>query len=199
MGWGSDIDIHWPSDTEQTCSTPGGNFPTATPIALSPSDRTTANNIYDHWGQSISALEHTADVSPFSSKFDAFLAGKATLTPDEAAGYKLFDGKASCVLVGNMGSLVGGMEAFPDADPADGLLELGVVTAEGAVEWARVLTRLAVGSAERSPLTRMTRASDVDIRFDQPVRYELDGGDRPRTKKLRARVEPGAVIVAVPA
>src|SRR5580700_9158463 len=94
--WGSDFDINWPSDTEQTCSTPGGNFPTATPIALSPNDRTRSNDIYDHWGQSISALEHTADVSPFSSKFDAFLAGKATLTSDEIAGYKLFDGKAAC-------------------------------------------------------------------------------------------------------
>ena len=62
-----------------------------------------------------------------------------------------------------------------------------------------MLTRLAVGSAEKSPLTRMTRARDVDIRFDEPVRYELDGGDRPKTKKLHASVEPGAVIVAVPA
>jgi cytochrome c peroxidase len=94
--WGSDFEINWPADTEQTCSTPGGNFPTATPIALSPNDRTKANDIYNHWGQSISALEHTDDVSPFSSKFDAFLAGKATLTSDEMAGYKLFDGKAAC-------------------------------------------------------------------------------------------------------
>ncbi len=94
--WGPDFDIGWPADTEQTCAAPGGNFPTATPIALSPNDRAKANNIYDQWGQSISALEHSDDVSPLSSKFDAFLAGKATLTADEMAGYKLFDGKAAC-------------------------------------------------------------------------------------------------------
>jgi hypothetical protein len=35
-------------------------------------------------------------VSAFSSKFDAFLAGKYKLTADEMAGYKLFDGKANC-------------------------------------------------------------------------------------------------------
>ena len=35
-------------------------------------------------------------VSPFSSKFDAFLAGKYTLTPDEMAGFKLFNGKGNC-------------------------------------------------------------------------------------------------------
>src|ERR1700738_3646312 len=94
--WGVDFDINWPSNVEQTCSTPGGNFPTATPIALSAADRTKANNIYDHWGQSISFLEHTPDVSPFTSKFDAFLVGKYTLTADEMAGYNLFNGTGNC-------------------------------------------------------------------------------------------------------
>src|SRR5882724_3544768 len=94
--WGVDFDINWPSTVEQICSTPGGNFPTATPIALSAVDRTKANNIYDHWGQSISFLEHTPDVSPFTSKFDAFLVGNYTLTADEMAGYNLFNGKGNC-------------------------------------------------------------------------------------------------------
>jgi cytochrome c peroxidase len=35
-------------------------------------------------------------VSAFSSKFDAFLAGKAQLTQTERAGYNLFRGKANC-------------------------------------------------------------------------------------------------------
>ena len=94
--WGADFDIHWPSNVEQICSTPGGNFPSAKPIALSAVDRTKANNIYDHWGQSISLLEHTPDVSPFNSKFDAFLQGNYTLTADEMAGYNLFNGKGNC-------------------------------------------------------------------------------------------------------
>src|SRR5712672_1971494 len=96
--WGADFDINWPSNVEQICSAPGGNFPTATPIALSAVDRTKANNIYDHWGQSISFLEHTPDVSPFTSKYDAFLAGTpgVTLTADEMAGLQLFNGKGNC-------------------------------------------------------------------------------------------------------
>jgi cytochrome c peroxidase len=94
--WGADFDIHWPSNAEKICSTPGGNFPSATPIALSAVDRTKADNIYDHWGQSISFLEHSPDVSPFTSKYDAFLAGTYTLTADEAAGRALFDGKGNC-------------------------------------------------------------------------------------------------------
>jgi cytochrome c peroxidase len=91
--------IHWPSNTEAICGTPAGAAELGSnpsPIALSPDDRTKANNVYDHWGQSISFLEGSDDVSPFTSKFDAFLKGQYTLTADEKAGYDLFRGKANC-------------------------------------------------------------------------------------------------------
>ena len=45
---------------------------------------------------SISAYERSEAISPFSSKFDASLAGNATLTDDEMAGWALFRGKAKC-------------------------------------------------------------------------------------------------------
>ena len=64
--------------------------------ALIPEDRTLANTVYDRWAQSIDSFEQSVQVSAFSSKFDAFLAGKYKLTPDEMAGYKLFDGKGNC-------------------------------------------------------------------------------------------------------
>jgi cytochrome c peroxidase len=67
-----------------------------TPVQLSPSDRTKANNIYNHWAQSISFYERSTNVSAFTSKFDAFLAGNYTMTSDEAAGYALFNGKGNC-------------------------------------------------------------------------------------------------------
>jgi cytochrome c peroxidase len=97
--WGADFHSRWPGDTEQICATPGGAARfggSATPIRLSPDDRTKTNNIYDHWAQSISKYERSDRLSPFTSKFDAFLAGKYTLTPNEMAGYNLFNGKANC-------------------------------------------------------------------------------------------------------
>jgi cytochrome c peroxidase len=96
--WGP-INIAWPSDTESICDTPAGAATfngSTTPITLSAADRTEAKNIYDHWGQSLSFLERSPEVSPYTSKFDAFLAGKYTLTETEMAGYKLFRGKAGC-------------------------------------------------------------------------------------------------------
>ena len=95
--WGADFDIKWPANIAQVCGTPNGAFGSNTqPVALSPVDRTKANNIYDHWGQSISFLERSDDISPFTSKFDAFLKGNYTMTADEAAGYALFNGKGNC-------------------------------------------------------------------------------------------------------
>jgi cytochrome c peroxidase len=65
-------------------------------VPLSPADRTRSNQVYDHWAQSLSAFEKSDSVSPFTSKFDAYLKGTATLTADELAGYNLFRGKGNC-------------------------------------------------------------------------------------------------------
>jgi cytochrome c peroxidase len=98
--WGAgSFAINFPSNTEQICDTPNGAAifgGSATPVMLSPADRTRSNNVYDEWGLSLSAYEHSLSVSPFTSKFDAFLKGKATLTSDEMAGYNLFRGKGNC-------------------------------------------------------------------------------------------------------
>jgi cytochrome c peroxidase len=93
---GGSFDIKFPQDTEAICSTPGGNFPNATPILLSPDGRTQANSVFNHWGESLDAFEHSLSVSAFTSKFDAFLAGNYNLTADEMAGFLLFNGKGNC-------------------------------------------------------------------------------------------------------
>jgi len=113
-------------------------------------------------------------------------------------GEPWFKGNATCVLLGQMGSLSGGIVAFPDAQPDDGLLEVGVVTAESALQWARVLSRMVVDDVKHSPLTKMTRARKVRVKLDRPTTYELDGGARKATKKIRASIEPGAINVCVP-
>src|SRR4029077_8811232 len=98
--WGTgSLDITWPTDVSTVCHTPKGSATfgsNATPLNLSPTDRTRANQAYDEFGQAIAAYEISSSVSPFTSKFDAFLAGSATLTPQEQRGYELFRGKAQC-------------------------------------------------------------------------------------------------------
>jgi diacylglycerol kinase (ATP) len=113
-------------------------------------------------------------------------------------GLDWFDGRATCILLGNVGDLFGGVTVFPDARPDDGQLELGVVTAEGLVQWARTLARTAAGDPTLSPFVRATRARKVKVQLDRKVRYELDGGDRTKVRTFKAKVEPGALRLCVP-
>ena len=113
-------------------------------------------------------------------------------------GKHFFDGKIACVLAANVGEILGGVKAFPQAQPDDGRLELGVVTAGTPVQWARTFGRIALGHPERSPFAKVTRGRKFSIRFDRKVRFELDGGARPASRKLRIKVRPGSVTVCVP-
>lgn len=55
-------------------------------------------NAYDKLAQAIGEFEKTSFFAPFSSKFDAVMAGAATFTQAEARGWVLFNDKAQCNL-----------------------------------------------------------------------------------------------------
>jgi diacylglycerol kinase (ATP) len=109
-----------------------------------------------------------------------------------------FKGEVSCLLVGNVGHVMGGISAFPDARPDDGQLNIGVVTASGALDWLRMLSRSAIGDVEGSPFVETTAGEVFDVRLDKALPYELDGGVRKRSKRLKFKVKPGAITVCVP-
>ena len=129
-------------------------------------------------------------------------ASKLSSSPFEAKikidGTPWYEGPASCILVGNIGELFGGIEVFADARPDDGVLDVGVLTSEGPVQLIRAAARTAVGSTEKSPFVRVTQGREVRVKLDRKVRYELDGGDRKKVKSFKVDVEPGAITVCVP-
>jgi cytochrome c peroxidase len=93
------LEINWPSNVQTICSTPAGAAVlngNPTPLQLSPTDRTLAGKDFDEFAYAIAAYEGSDSVSPFTSKFDYYLAGTATLTTQELNGYDLFRGKGGC-------------------------------------------------------------------------------------------------------
>ena len=116
----------------------------------------------------------------------------------EVDGAPWFEGRTTCILVGNVGELFGGIEVFPHARPDDGRLEVGIVTAEGVRQWMRTLARTATGDPVRSPFVRTTNARDLDVKLDRKVRYEVDGGDRKKVRSFKVGVEPRALQLCVP-
>ncbi len=113
-------------------------------------------------------------------------------------GAKWFKGEASCVLVGNVGKVIGGLSVFEGSRPDDGRLEVGLVTAKGLVDWARTAGRTALGQPEASPFVETITATEIDVQLKTPMVYELDGGDRKAAKRLKIEVEPAAITVCVP-
>jgi diacylglycerol kinase (ATP) len=115
----------------------------------------------------------------------------------EVDGKRFFKGRVSCVLAANVGKVLGGVEVFHGTQP-DGLLELGVVTAGNAVQWARTLGRVMLNGAERSPFVHVTRGRQFRVRLDRQLPYQLDGGARPAARKLRIKAHPSSVRICVP-
>jgi YegS/Rv2252/BmrU family lipid kinase len=113
-------------------------------------------------------------------------------------GSSWYRGSASCILLANVSRIFGGIEIFEHARPDDGLLELGVVSADGTIEWARTIARTVAGSPDASPFVHTTRARAVKIRLSRKVLYELDGGARTKVRRLKIRLRPAAVTIAVP-
>jgi cytochrome c peroxidase len=106
--------INWPSNVATVCATPGP--PPASdplPVHLSAQDRGTSNATYDHMTLAVASYESSAEVSPFSSKFDASLAGNAQLTVSEQRGYDLFNGKANCSQCHVTGNAINSMGLAP--------------------------------------------------------------------------------------
>lgn len=116
----------------------------------------------------------------------------------EVNGDLWYKGNASCILLGNVGSLFAGVDVFENAHPDDGLLELGVSNAEGLGDWARTMAQTVIGTATKSPFVQATKAKKIVVELSRKVPYELDGGERGAAKLIKARVEPGALKVRVP-
>ncbi len=113
-------------------------------------------------------------------------------------GAKFYSGKAGSVIVGNVGRVLGGIDAFDDASPQDGVLDVAVVTATTATQWARVLSRAVTGKTAKAKYIEMTQARKIDVTLKSSRLYQVDGGDRSRVKKLKIRVMPEALSVRVP-
>ena len=88
--WGENLaSIVFPAGTDASCAA-------GTPIALDATNRAQVSQEYDRIALSIAAFEGSAESNQYTSRFDAWRAGSASLTKDEIKGWSLFQGKGKC-------------------------------------------------------------------------------------------------------
>jgi len=113
-------------------------------------------------------------------------------------GKTFYEGPASCVLVGNAGSLKAGLEAFPDASSTDGRLHVAVVTAVGMREWASLMMAAAMRKQHWSSSSEISDGTSIEVSFDKKRSFELDGGVKGKAKKLEFEIRPRSLVVCAP-
>ena len=55
-----------------------------------------------------------------------------------------------------------------------------------------------MGRSDDSPFIRTTRARKIAVKLAVPRTYELDGGTRDTSTRLKARIVPAAITVCIP-
>ncbi|MFF5703591.1 diacylglycerol kinase family protein [Streptomyces sp. NPDC012794] len=120
--------------------------------------------------------------------------------------------RARMVVIGNVGSLQGGLPLLPEARPDSGRLEVALLDPRGVRGWLAAAgylgTRMLPGRAAAAPGGSYGRVAGgaleyfsavrVDIRFARPQPRELDGDVIGAGTRLSAEVEPGALRIWLP-
>jgi YegS/Rv2252/BmrU family lipid kinase len=113
-------------------------------------------------------------------------------------GKEIFSGEGTSVIVGNVGTLKGGVVAFPGAAVDDGLLDVGIVTAEGMRQWASLMVATVRKRQRESPHAQLSRGREISIALDGKHRFQLDGGAKGTSKRLHIEVIPASLTVCAP-
>jgi diacylglycerol kinase (ATP) len=118
------------------------------------------------------------------------------------------------ILIGNCGTLPGGILLIPDAKPDDGILDIAALRPQGKFGWLRVWNKVAwengvlrKTAAGRKIIDLTADVKDVTyfqckrltITVDEPQEFQLDGDEFGKAKSVRSWLDPGAITVKVPA
>lgn len=106
--------------------------------------------------------------------------------------------RARMVLVGNVGSLQGGIQVLPDARPDDGTLDVAVLAPRRLRDWLHIAWHVIRRS--RRTDARLVRRSGrrIEIHADRAVARELDGDPVAPGRELTITADPGAVLIRGP-
>ena len=102
---------------------------------------------------------------------------------------------AMLAVVGNVGTLQGGIRLFPQADPRDGRLDVLIGSPNGVSDWAKVASGL-LGGGHVEPL-EYAQGTRVVFESPQPVPYQLDGDASGDTSRFEAEIVPVSLRVMV--
>jgi YegS/Rv2252/BmrU family lipid kinase len=120
---------------------------------------------------------------------------RVTLTLDDGTPLRR---RTRTVVVGNSGTLLGGLVLMPSATIDDGVLDVVNIAPKGLAGWVAVAGR--VISKRRAGNSRVEhwQARSILIEAEAPQPSQLDGDPIGDATRLQIRVEPAALVMRVP-
>lgn len=121
-------------------------------------------------------------------------------------GADAVDERAHTLIVGNCGTLQGGLTLLPDADPADGELDLLLLRSEGVAGWVDTLRNMVWDNGLKRMLTQSDTATssehtlhgrfeELTIELEEPRVVEVDGDDLGEATRIAFSVQPAAIRI----
>lgn len=114
----------------------------------------------------------------------------------EVDGKVLYSGKSSMVAVNNGKYFGGGMMIAPQAQIADGLLDITILLDLKKLEFLKALPSVYKGGHLNHPMIRLARGSQVRIQSQEKVYLELDG-ESPGIGDVLFEILPGDLKLVV--
>jgi diacylglycerol kinase family enzyme len=105
---------------------------------------------------------------------------------------------ARSVLVANVGGLVAGLDAVPEAEVSDGLLHVVVLPLANPVDWVRTGARLATRRVGHDDSRYHLQGASVWVVARELQARQVDGDVMEPGRSIQARVRRGALRVRVP-
>ncbi|MDT7710514.1 MAG: diacylglycerol kinase [Pseudonocardiales bacterium] len=119
---------------------------------------------------------------------------RVTLTFDDGEPMRR---RTRTVLVGNSGTLLGGLVLMPRAVIDDGRLDIINLAPKGMVGWVAVAARVASRKRRGNERVEHWQARSIVIEADEPQPSQIDGDPVGDASELRMRVEPRVLVVRV--
>lgn len=127
---------------------------------------------------------------------------------------RLHSTKVHSVLFANCGTLPAGISLIPSASIADGIMDIAIIQPTGPLGWLGVWRkiwwdnsvlrrsragRLVLQRRGKNASVRYLRGLAVETASVDPAPIELDGDGFGLAVRIRCRVDPGALLLALPA
>jgi diacylglycerol kinase family enzyme len=120
---------------------------------------------------------------------------RVTLTLDDDPPLRR---RTRTVLVGNSGTLLGGLILMPRATIDDGVLDVVSIAPNSLAGWIAVALRVITKRPRGHQRVEHWQARSIVIRAEVPQPCQVDGDPVGDAQELAIRVDPGALVVRVP-